>query len=196
MVSRSFIVLAVGSLASAAAVTTTFVPADSAASATTTTSAASGTETLNPGYSFIRAVVDPNFHKYLRSEVKGTASDAVLGEPSDAAQFQITDGQLIQDAAGTPLYANVQTFEDSDGKKLKVTWKETKDTLGTFTFSGDTTEWSSPTVTRAATNAWLVCEDEDANKDVYLNLGPYAYNTPPGCVDQTIHAYTGSTATA
>ena len=43
--------------------------------------------------------------------------------------------------------------------------------------------------------AWLVCPDEDGNKDVYINLGPYDYNTPPGCADETIHAYTGATPT-
>ena len=42
----------------------------------------------------------PNFHKYLQSEILGTASDAVLGEPADAAQFEITGGQLVQHASG------------------------------------------------------------------------------------------------
>ncbi|KAF8916584.1 hypothetical protein CPB85DRAFT_1374516 [Mucidula mucida] len=136
-------------------------------SGTATTTASGGSTTLQPGYSFIRAVEDPNFHKYLRSEVEFTASQAVLGEPSEAAQFQITGGQLIQNANGTPLYA---------------VW--------------DTVEWSSPNITRPQNNAWLVCPDADGNLDLYVNLGAYAYQTPAGCADETIHAYTGSTATA
>jgi hypothetical protein len=43
--------------------------------------------------------------------------------------------------------------------------------------------------------AWLICPDATGNADVYVNLGAYDYNTPSGCFDQTIHAYTGSTAT-
>ncbi|KAI5890342.1 uncharacterized protein SCHCODRAFT_02631572 [Schizophyllum commune H4-8] len=162
---------------------------------TATSTAAGSSATLEPGYSFIRAVEDPNFHKYLQSEVLETASDAVLGEPENAAQFQITDGQLVQNAGGTPLYAIVEPPADESTKKLKVTWAEEPDTLGSFVFTGDTVEWSSPDVTRPQNNAWLVCEDEDGNKDVYINLGPYSYETPEGCADETIHAYTGSTAT-
>ena len=44
--------------------------------------------------------------------------------------------------------------------------------------------------------AWLVCPDANGNKDVYVNLGPYDYDTPAGCADETIHAYTGPYATA
>ncbi|KAI4528075.1 hypothetical protein K525DRAFT_216528 [Schizophyllum commune Loenen D] len=165
------------------------------AAQTPTSTAAGSSATLEPGYSFIRAVEDPNFHEYLQSEVLDTASDAVLGEPENAAQFQITDGQLVQNAAGGPLYAVVEPPADESVKKLKVTWGEAPDTLGSFVFAGDTVEWSSPDVTRPQNNAWLVCEDEDGNKDVYINLGPYSYETPEGCADETIHAYTGSTAT-
>lgn len=44
--------------------------------------------------------------------------------------------------------------------------------------------------------AWLVCPDADGNKLLYINLGAYDYMTPAGCADETIHAYTGATATA
>ncbi|KAF9453307.1 hypothetical protein P691DRAFT_658712, partial [Macrolepiota fuliginosa MF-IS2] len=162
-----------------------------------TSSAPGSSTTLAPNYSFIRAVEDPNFHKYLRSEVIFTASDAVLGEPSDAAQFQITDGQLVQNANGTPLYAVVEAFvAGTDQNKLKVSWSTTQATSGAFSWSGDTVLWSDPNVTRPQDNAWLICPDADGNKDLYVNLGPYSYNTPAGCADETIHAYTGSTATA
>ena len=87
-------------------------------------------------------------------------------------------------------------------------------------WSGDTVEWSIPTISRPQLNvrslqsllfvetrllnstfillvqAWLVCPDADGNKDVYVNLGPYDYDTPAGCADETIHAYTGPYATA
>ncbi|KAG6839877.1 hypothetical protein C0991_010859, partial [Blastosporella zonata] len=142
----------------------------STSTSTTTATAASGTTTLAPGYSFIRAVVspqhsvcgysrltnnsqeDPNFHKYLQSEVLNTASDAVLGSPSTAAQFQITNGQLIQNANGTPLYAIVETPANSTVVKLKMSWSTTPATAGTFVFSGDTVEWSIPTITRPQNN--------------------------------------------
>ncbi|KAG6902568.1 hypothetical protein C0995_014957 [Termitomyces sp. Mi166 len=171
---------------------------------TTTTSASAGTATLAPSYSWIRAVEDPNFHKYLRSEVINTASDAVLGDPSTAGQFIVTDGQLIQNANGTPLYAVVEDRADSTVVKLKMSWSTTPATSGTFVFSGDTLEWSNPAITRPQNNvsavqddeAWLVCPDDAGNLDVYVNLGPYDYMTPAGCADETIHAYTGSTATA
>ncbi|KAG7442886.1 carbohydrate-binding module family 1 protein [Guyanagaster necrorhizus] len=169
---------------------------ESITTATSTTSASGGSATLAPGYSFIRAVEDPNFHKYLRSEIINTASDAVLGEPADAAQFVITNGQLIQNAAGTPLYAIVEERANDTVVMLKMSWSESPATSGTFVFSGDTLEWSIPTIDRPQTNAWYVCPDDEGNLIVYVNLGYYDYNTPAGCADETIHAYTGSTATA
>ncbi|KAJ8521495.1 hypothetical protein ONZ45_g1794 [Pleurotus djamor] len=161
-----------------------------------TSTAVGGSTTLAPGYSFIRAVVDPNFHKYLRAEVAWSASPAVLGEPSEAAQFQVTNGQLIQNANGTPLYAHVEDKTDPAAVKLAVSWSTTPAATGTFIFSGDTLEWSNPAVSRPQNNAWLVCPDAAGNRLLFVNLGPYSYNTPAGCADQTIHAYTGSTATA
>ncbi|KAF9467214.1 carbohydrate-binding module family 1 protein [Collybia nuda] len=163
---------------------------------TTTTTASGGSATLVPGWSFIRAVADPNFHKYLQSEVLSTASDAVLGSPSTAAQFQVTGGQLVQSVGGNKLYGVVESRADSTIMKLKLSWSTSPATSGTFNFSGDTLEWSNPAITRPQNNAWLVCPDAQGHGDVYVNLGPYAYQTPAGCADQTIHGYTGSTATA
>ncbi|KAH9937798.1 uncharacterized protein BXZ73DRAFT_100013 [Epithele typhae] len=170
------------------------------ASSTSTTTAPSGTTTLQAGNSFIRAVEDPNFHKYLRSETIGTASDAVLGDPDTAAQFQINNGQLVQLVpGGTKLYAVVEARANSTVTKLKMSWSSepaSGSNAGTFMWSGDTVEWSSPTVSRPQLNAWLICPDANGNKDVYINLGNYDYMTPAGCADETIHAYTGATATA
>ncbi|KDR76916.1 hypothetical protein GALMADRAFT_246036 [Galerina marginata CBS 339.88] len=162
----------------------------------TTSTATGGSSTLQAGYSFIRAVEDPNFHQYLQSETLNTVSDAVLGSPTTAAQFQITGGQLIQNANGTPLYAIVETPANSTVVKLKVSWSKTPATSGTFVFSGDTVEWSTPSITRPQNNAWLVCPDAAGNRLLFVNLGAYDYMTPAGCADETIHAYTGATATA
>ncbi|KAJ7625106.1 hypothetical protein DFH06DRAFT_1273324 [Mycena polygramma] len=162
-------------------------------STTVASTAPVSSATLAPGYSFVRAVEDPNFHKYLQSEVLGTASTAVLGDYTQAAQFQVVDGQLIQNAGGTNLYAVVEPPANSAVVKLGMSWSKTPDTLGTFAFSGDSLEWSSPSVTRQQTNAWLVCPS-GTTLLVYLNLGAYGYMTPTGCADETLNAYTGSTA--
>lgn len=86
-----------------------------------------------------------------------TASDAVLGDPAKAGQFQITGGQLIQKTpSGTSLYAVVEPRANSTVVKLKVSWSSTPATAGTFVFSGDTVEWSTPTITRPQNNVSAV----------------------------------------
>ncbi|OBZ66782.1 GDP-L-fucose synthase [Grifola frondosa] len=159
-------------------------PVGGGGSPTSTSSAAAGTSTLLPGNSFIRAVEDPNFHKYLRSEVINTASDAVLGDPDTAAQFQIVSGQLVQLLPnGSSLYAVVEGQSDPSVTKLQMSWSTEPASganAGTFMWSGDTVEWSIPTIDRPQLNAWLVCPDADDNLDVYINLGAYDYETPAG----------------
>ncbi|KAJ7628419.1 hypothetical protein FB45DRAFT_918251 [Roridomyces roridus] len=165
----------------------------STSSASSTSSAPGGSSTLAPGYSFIRTVENPYFHDYLQSQVLNTASTAVVGSYTNAAQFQIVNGQLIQNAGGTNLYANVLPPANSNVTYIGMTWKTTPDTLGTFVFSGDSLEWSSPSVSRQQTNAWLVCPS-GSTLFIYLNLGAYDYMTPTGCTDETLNAYTGATA--
>ncbi|EGO01019.1 carbohydrate-binding module family 1 protein [Serpula lacrymans var. lacrymans S7.3] len=168
-----------------------------ASTPTPTTSAASGTATLQTGYSWIRSVEEPNFHKYLQSEVANTTSIAALGDPDTAGQFQVVNGQLIQNAGTTPLYAIVEGRANSTVMKLGMSWSTAPasgSNAGTFVFNGDSLEWSIPTTTRPQDNAWLVCPDANNNLLLYINLGPYAYETPAGCADETIHAYTGTTA--
>ncbi|RPB15732.1 hypothetical protein P167DRAFT_571379 [Morchella conica CCBAS932] len=174
--------------------TTTGTPTTITTSAGTTSAIASATgagpgATLLPNYYWIRAVVDPNFHKYLQSSTLRTASDAVLEDASTAGQFNIVNGQLVQliDTAGTLLYAHVTPRTDTSVTKLLVTWGTTPDTYGTWAFSGDTTTWSTPGITRQNNAAFLVCEEQR----VYINLGAYAYMTPAGCADQTVSGCAG-----
>ncbi|KAF7292992.1 4-O-methyl-glucuronoyl methylesterase [Mycena indigotica] len=181
--------------------TTTVIPPTSGSTSKSSSSTLSSTPTgpsgpsttLAPGYSFVRAVEDPNFHKYLMSQVVNTASTAVLGDYTKAAQFQIVNGQLIQNAGGTNLYAVVTPPANSSVAYLAVSWSTKPDTLGTFVFSGDSLEWSSPSVKRQQNNAWLVCPSNNT-LFVYINLGAYGYMTPAGCADETLNAYTGTTA--
>ena len=102
---------------------------------------------------------DPNFHKYLRSEVANTASDAVLGDPDTASQFQITAGQLVQMVPdGSKLYAVVEARANATVMKLKMSWSDepaSGDNAGTFQWSGDTVEWSIPTIQRPQLNVSL-----------------------------------------
>ncbi|KAF8194019.1 hypothetical protein K438DRAFT_1969314 [Mycena galopus ATCC 62051] len=78
---------------------------------------------------------------------------------------------------------------------LGMHWATTPDTLGTFVFSGDSLEWSNPTIVRQQTNAWLVCPTVNGTVlNVFLNLGGYDYITPKGSADKTLNGYTGTTA--
>ncbi|KAI5799913.1 hypothetical protein EDC01DRAFT_628430 [Geopyxis carbonaria] len=185
-----------GSSASTSASTTT---SPTSSSTTTTTSApipsSTGTgpgSTLLAGYYWIRAVAAPNFHKYLQSSPPLTASPAVLEAPATAGQFQVTSGQLVQllDSAGTLLYGHVAERADSSVMKLQLSWDAAPATYGSFAFSGDTLTWTHASITRPNSAAFLVCESQH----VYINLGAYAYLTPEGCSDQTIHYYNGATA--
>ena len=85
-----------------------------------------------------------------------TASDAVLGDPSNAAQFQIVSGQLVQELPdGTKLYAVVEGRSDPSVMKLQMSWSTEPASganAGTFMWSGDTVEWSIPTIQRPQLN--------------------------------------------
>ncbi|QRW15172.1 3' exoribonuclease family domain-containing protein [Ceratobasidium sp. AG-Ba] len=162
---------------------------------TTVTGGGTVGPTLLPNYLWIRAVAAPNFHKYLQSYKPGTATDAVLASASTAGQFAITNGKLTQiTPSGALLYANVETRADSTVMKLKVSWQTSSTTSGTFVWSGDALTWTVEGITRPNNAAWLACTDATEGQVLYANLGPYAYNTPAGCADQTIHFYNGATA--
>jgi len=95
---------------------------------------------------------------------------------------------------GTVLYGHVQQMTDPTMVKLQLSFASTPDTYGTFSFSGDALNWSTPGITRPNTGAWLGCPDAAGNIDLYLNLGNYAYMTPAGCSDETVNYYNGATA--
>ncbi|KAH8597221.1 hypothetical protein B0O99DRAFT_87847 [Bisporella sp. PMI_857] len=139
--------------------------------------------TLQSGYYWIRAVVDPNYHKYLQTSPQYVSGTAILGSYTTAGQFQVVSGQLVELIDGGKLYANV--IPSSDTTKLAVTFNTTQNTYGTFAWSGDALQWSIPSINRPNLSAWLVC----ANQALFVNLGSYGYQTPAGCADQTIHYY-------
>jgi hypothetical protein len=137
--------------------------------------------TLQSGYYWIRAVEDPNFHKYLQTNPQYTTGTAILDSYTTAGQFQIVSGQLVELIQGGMLYANVVPLSGSE-TKLAVTFNTTQNTYGTFSFSGDAVQWSIPSISRPNLSAWLVC----ANQQLFINLGSYAYMTPAGCADETV----------
>ena len=140
--------------------------------------------TLQSGYYWIRAVEAPNFHYYLQTIPQYATGTAVLDSYTSAGQFQVVDGQLVEliDRSGTVLYANVEPRADNTVVKLAVTFSTTKNTYGTFAWSGDALTWSISSISRPNNAAWLVC----ANQQLFINLGSYAYNTPAGCADETV----------
>ncbi|GME43875.1 uncharacterized protein LTHEOB_6522 [Neofusicoccum parvum] len=166
-------------------------------STTTATATGPGT-TLQTPYLWIRAVEDPNFHKYLQSDPLYSPGTAVIANYTSAGQFAIQDGQLVQlvsapGAAAQLLYAHVSgTASATYGtdRALAVTFAETAGTYGTFAWQGDALTWTAANVTRPNLSAWFVCEGQA----LFVNLGNYLYETPDGCADETIHYYNDSVA--
>lgn len=113
---------------------------------------------------------DPYFHYYLQSITPGVATSAIMGSYTSAAQFQVTNGQLVQQST-PPLYAIVENQANSTVTKLGVSWSETPATSGTFDFSGDTIEWSIPTIDRPQLNVSVVDIKWYINSVVLARLG-------------------------
>ncbi|KAI0098313.1 hypothetical protein GGR51DRAFT_538486 [Nemania sp. FL0031] len=143
--------------------------------------------TLQAGWYWIRAVVQPNYHKYLQTKPAYAAGTAILESYRTAGQFNVQDGQLVANtgAGGTPLYLNVEKPADFTQRKLATWFNTTKNEFGAFVFQGDALTWSTPEVKRQNLAAWLVC----TSQALFINTGAYAYQTPAGCADQTIHYY-------
>jgi hypothetical protein len=119
-----------------------------------------------------------------------------MGDYTTAGQFQVISGQLVQlvSAPGatpvTLLYGVVSQERYLNNLSLSVTWSEAKNTYGTFGWQGDGLTWSEPGIERPNAIAWYVC----TGQVLYINLGNYAYGTPAGCADETIHYYNDKTA--
>ncbi|ESZ98721.1 carbohydrate-Binding Module family 1 protein [Sclerotinia borealis F-4128] len=159
-------------------------------SATTTGVASYPGSTLQSGYYWVRAVESPNFHSYLQASSTAKPGTALLADRSTAGQYQIVSGQLVElIAPNNFLYANVQPPANSSAVKLSMTFNTTQNTFGTFAFSGDAVTWSVASISRPNLSAWLVC----GAQELWINLGSYAYLTPAGCVDETIHYFNGAT---
>ncbi|PGH14083.1 hypothetical protein AJ80_06087 [Polytolypa hystricis UAMH7299] len=147
---------------------------------------------LQADYYWIRSVVAPFFHFYMQSVPSYATGHPIMGPNTSAGQFQVQDGQLVQlvDTDGTLLYMNVEQPADDTAKKLAVSFETEQNTFGTFSWSGDALWWSVPSIERPNNGAWLICEDDL----LYINLGPYAWDTPAGCGDATIHYYNAAQA--
>ncbi|TDL25215.1 hypothetical protein BD410DRAFT_785086 [Rickenella mellea] len=177
---------------------TTSVPPTSApptsAPPTGTASAGPLGPTLLPGNLWVRAVEAPNFHKYLQSSVSGTASSAVFGDYTTAAQIQLVNGQVVQQlSGGKVLYLNVNTSGVASGATyLPTFFAATPNPTGTFAFQGDGLTWTATGIPRQNIGAFLACGT--GVPGVYINLGAYAYMTPAGCADETLNYYNGATA--
>lgn len=119
---------------------------------------------------------------YLQTNPEYVAGTAILDSYTTAGQFQIVDGQLVELIDGGLLYGNVEEQANSNVTMLALTFNTTENTYGTFAFSGDAVQWSIPSIDRPNLSAWLVCADQQ----LFINLGAYDYNTPPGCADETV----------
>lgn len=168
--------------------------------ATTTTGGSAGTypTTLQSGYYWVRAVASPNFHSYLQAAPTATPSpgpgDAYLRSSQNAGQFNIINGQLLYNpgsSSGETLYMWVENPANKTQRTLQTWFDTTDNPYGAFAFQGDTLTWTVADISRPNAAAWLVCGDDG---ELYINTGAYAYDTPSGCADQTIHSYGGSTA--
>lgn len=158
----------------------------------TTSTAGSGSNpgtptTLLSGWYWIRGVESPYFHSYLQALPTARAGTALLDSYLTAGQFNIIDGQLVYNTGtgAAPLYLNVEDPTDKTQRALATTFQTTKNTYGTFAFSGDTVTWTDPDVVRPNTAAFYVCPGKSATAEnaLYINTGAYLYQTPSGCYD-------------
>ncbi|CAI4214900.1 unnamed protein product [Parascedosporium putredinis] len=131
----------------------------------------------------------PHFHDYLQTEPQNEPGTAILGSKTSAGQYSIVDGQLISGGSADTLYLQVEKPDDLTQRKLATWFNTTKNEFGAFEFSGDAVIWNAPDVRRENAAAWLACEESA----LFINTGAYAYNTPAGCSDHTIHYYNGAT---
>ena len=143
-----------------------------------------GTATLEPSWSWIRAVETPYYHSYLQSQPTQTPGAAHLAKNTNAGQFNVIDGQLVYNTGADkkPLYMNVEHRADEQQRKLQTWFNATKNEYGAFAFQGDALTWEADDFERPNTAAWYVCQEDK----VFVNTGAYLDKTPEGCSDQTV----------
>ncbi|TDL21807.1 hypothetical protein BD410DRAFT_771148 [Rickenella mellea] len=175
--------------------TTTTEPTTTSDPPTPTATAGPLGATLLPGNFWVYSDEAPNFQWYLQSSVSGAASPAVVGDSTTAAQFQLVNGQVVQQlGAGNVLYLNVDTSGVASGATYIPTFfAATPNPNGTFGFQGNGLTWTSAGISRPFLGAFLACETP-GYPAIYINLGAYGYNTPLGCSDETLNSYYGATA--
>ncbi|KAL0468016.1 hypothetical protein QR685DRAFT_480503 [Neurospora intermedia] len=149
--------------------------------------------TLQPGAYWIRAVVPPNYHKYLQTKPANLPGTAILDSYTTAGQFNIVDGQLVNKVVSNPplyLWVEEPPTNSSPPRTLATWFNTTRNPFGTFAWQGDSLTWSVASIKRQNVAAWLVCEGQK----LFVNTGAHGYQTPSGCADQTIHYYNDKTA--
>lgn len=158
------------------------------------TTATGSPTTLQSGWYWIRAVESPYFHSYLQTKPNAAAAatataTAVLDSASTAGQFNIISGQLVYNNFGSSSssswYMWVENPTNKTQRALRTWFNATAaNPYGSFAFSGDTVTWTDPDVARPNTAAFYVCQDADgAENGLFVNTGPYLYQTPAGCYD-------------
>ncbi|KAK4097262.1 carbohydrate-binding module family 1 protein [Parathielavia hyrcaniae] len=168
---------------------------------TTTTGSIATPTTLEPGWYWIRAVASPYYRSYLQAAPTPAPTtspstpggpNALISNPSRAGQFNVISGQLVWHRFGgqQPMYMHVEDPADRTQRKLRTWFAASPNAHGTFGFQGDTLTWSVADISRPNAAAWLVC----AGDELFVNTGPFLYQTPAGCFDHTIHSYGGSKA--
>lgn len=139
--------------------------------------------TLVSPWIWIRAVESPNYHSYLQAQPTLSAGLAYLDDYTTAGQFQIEDGQVVMNTGTLPaLYMNIEDPANKSTRAIHAYFNTTKNTYGTFAWSGDALQWTDPDVDRPNLSAWYVCEDQE----LYINTGAYDYDDPSGCSDETV----------
>jgi hypothetical protein len=78
---------------------------------------------------------------------------------------------------------NVEDPVDKTQRALQTWFNSTQNAYGVFGFQGDAVTWSVGDIARPNVAAWFVCGDEGR---LFVNTGPYGYQTPEGCWDETV----------
>lgn len=137
--------------------------------------------TLQARCYWVRAVESPSFHKCLQGFPEYITGHASMADYTMTGQLNIVNGQIVESIKGELLYSTVSPQTDSTFTKLTVTLSKSPNSYGTLAFSGNAVTWTIPFISRPNRAACFVC----IGQKLFINPGPYAYNTPAGCADET-----------